>query len=61
MRFAFFRPDDHHYEYFDFLSGVPLIKIWSLGKAVRTGTASRGIREKNVKVAVLRRSYLDMV
>jgi len=28
-----------------------------LGEAVRIGTASRGVREKNRKFAVLRRSY----
>jgi hypothetical protein len=28
-----------------------------LEEAVRVGTASRGVREKNAKVAVLRRSY----
>jgi len=52
MRFAFFRPSDHHGEYFHFLRRKTVKKIWSLGEAVRGGTASRNAWEKNVKIAV---------
>ncbi len=52
MRFAFFRPNNHHKEYFHFLKRKTVKKIWSAGEGILTGIASRLVWEKNAKVAV---------